>query len=71
MNDGIRDFRTADAAIEHARFVAATLACERAKRAGCEYPALDVDVEDRRIRDVGGGEIFVEAVVTATASDPG
>lgn len=69
LNSGVRDFRTADDAIAHAREVAGALARERAQRAGSKSPDVQIDVDDRRIRDAGGGEVFVEAIVTATATD--
>jgi hypothetical protein len=67
----VRDFPTAEAAIGHATVVAQNLARERAQRAGSAQPSVDVSVDDRRVREFGGSEIFVEAIVTATASDVG
>ncbi len=71
LNTGVRDFPTADEAISHAKTVAGNLARERAQRAGSREPAIDIAVDDRRVREFGGSEIFVEAIVTATASDLG
>jgi N-methylhydantoinase A/oxoprolinase/acetone carboxylase beta subunit len=71
LNTGVKDFRTADDAIAYATTIAGKLAQERACRAGSSAPTLDVAIDDRRIREFGGGEIFVEAIVTATASDLG
>ena len=71
LNTGVRDFPTADSAIGHAKTVAENLARERAQRAGSAQPHVEVTVDDRRVREFGGSEIFVEAIVTATASDLG
>jgi len=69
LTTGVRDFGKADDAIAHARDVARAAALERAQRAGSKSPSVELAVDDRRIRDAGGGEVFVEAIITATATD--
>jgi hypothetical protein len=68
---GIRDFRSADEAIVHAKETAGSLALDRAERAGSRMPKIDIAVDDRRVPDFGGSEVFVEAIVTATATGTG
>jgi hypothetical protein len=71
LTTGVKDFRSANEAIAHATEVATALARDRAERAGSAAPGIDVAVDDRRIRDAGGSEIFIEAIVTATAGSTG
>jgi N-methylhydantoinase A/oxoprolinase/acetone carboxylase beta subunit len=65
---GIRDFRDLNEAIAFARDTAMDQAQERAARAGSATPNVKVDVQNRTIVDGGGGEMFIDAVITATAT---
>jgi N-methylhydantoinase A/oxoprolinase/acetone carboxylase beta subunit len=65
---GVRDYRDLVSAIDVARASAAEQAQARASRAGSTAPNVKVDVQNRTIVDGAGSELFIDAIITATAS---
>jgi len=65
---GVRDFRNLSDAISFAQETASEQAQERASRAGSVAPEVKVEVQNRTITDGSGGELFIDAIVTATAT---
>ncbi|MBV9522535.1 MAG: hydantoinase/oxoprolinase family protein [Alphaproteobacteria bacterium] len=65
--DGIKDFRAAEAALEHARLRSRELALEAALRSGAAQPKLETEVSKKLAERAGGDHLLVEAVVRSTA----
>lgn len=67
LPDGVADFSDLEAAAAHAETVAGELAFEQARRAGADDPKVQVTRADNVVTDSGGGRVFIESRITATA----
>lgn len=67
LPDGIADFSELEAAAAHAEKIAGGLALDQALRAGADDPQVQVDRADDVVTDSGGGRVFIESRITATA----
>jgi N-methylhydantoinase A/oxoprolinase/acetone carboxylase beta subunit len=67
LPDGVADFLELEAAAAHAQQVAAAAALDQARRAGAEDPQVQVTRDDTIVTDRGGGSVFIESKISATA----
>jgi N-methylhydantoinase A/oxoprolinase/acetone carboxylase beta subunit len=67
LPDGVVDFFELESAAAHAEKVAGRLALEQARRAGADDPQVDVTRADNVVTDRGGGRVFIESKIAATA----
>jgi N-methylhydantoinase A/oxoprolinase/acetone carboxylase beta subunit len=65
--DGIKDFRAADAALEHARTLSRALAHAAALRSGAAQPKVETIVRKKLAQQGDGDHLLVEATVRSTA----
>ncbi|HUY83569.1 MAG TPA: hypothetical protein VMU86_03270, partial [Steroidobacteraceae bacterium] len=65
---GIADYSDSEAALTHARRIAAELALAAAQRAGAADPHVDIQVEEKIAHLDAGGDYLAEALVRATAT---
>jgi len=67
LPDGVRDFQTLQAGVEHAQQTAVEYLQTLARQAGAEQAEVQMTRQDRIAPDGTGGEIFVETELTFTA----
>ncbi len=64
---GVADFVDLEAAASHAEAEIARLVLEQAHRAGADDPQVQVTRDDNIVTDGGGGSVFIESRIVATA----